>query len=88
MKSSGDRLTLGDICCLHLLSNYSTKEFLGKNYDSIFLIHVNRSEVKITKRLLDNDDFFLFFEINKPSNIQIEFSIGSVTNKENFDHLY
>lgn len=63
-------------------------EFDSKIYDIVDIREDGHTTVKTTKRLLDNGDYFLFCEIDKPVEGVFEIEIGGIVDVYEFSDKY
>ena len=46
------------------------------------------TEIKVTKRCLNNQDIILYFEIHEPKSLQIDLKTDNIKDKYNYDYMY
>lgn len=63
-------------------------EFDGRVYDFTDKFKVKNAEIKVTKRILNNGDAFIYFEGKNTSNQIIEIKLDEIIDKYEFDDLY
>lgn len=70
------------------MPNAKKKEFFGKAYDGISNYNVMGTNFTITRRILSNDDIFLYIEGESSRDCKIEITLDEIKEERNFDHLY
>lgn len=79
------------------LNNFNTKielDFIEEKkfdegmFDLIYNKQLSKSNIKITRRTIDNGDEFIYFQIDNPSPITINIDIPLYDNEIYFDHMY
>jgi len=64
------------------------KVVFGREVDYIKSFNVGTTEIKVTKRCLNNQDIILYFEIHEPKSLQIDLKTDNIEGKYNYDYMY
>lgn len=70
------------------MPNCTKKQFIEKNYDTIQEVVDRKTIFRVTKRVLNNGDLFLFVEVENNLDQKITIELDGINEVVTFDHLY
>lgn len=66
----------------------SQKSWNNQIIDKVYVTAEGNTKCKITKRTLENEDQFFYFEVDYPQRMSFDIEFDKIMNEYSFDHLY